>query len=183
METFTDSGIDYGRGKTNIDADTGIRYGVIHNNRLGEFAWSEIQARGVDVDYEDAREELLSSLAHAVKSVLEDYSTHFDAKEIAEDIADGLDIEYQNTGDCTRYHYEEDGEMAVTFDVASDGDIFITHSAFYALCSFCSPCAPGAGSLESPGGVKAYCLGPDWFNKGEMPYKCFRVSDDSEVTE
>jgi hypothetical protein len=183
METY--SGIDYGRGQTNIDIRTGIRYGVINSNELGEFAWSEIQANGVDVDYENAREELLSSLAHAVKSVLEDYSTHFDAKEIAEEIVDNLDIDYQNTGDCARYHYKEgcQGEMGVVFDVASDGDIFVTDSKFYALCSFCSPCAPGAGYLLTPGSIKTYCLGPDWFDKGAMPYKCFRVSDNTEVTE
>jgi hypothetical protein len=181
METY--SGIDYGRRQTNYDIRTGIRYGVINSNELGEFAWSEIQANGVDVDYENARDELLSSLAHAVKSVLEDYSTHFDAKEIAEEIVDGLGIDHQDTGDCTRYHYEEEGEMGVTFDVASDGDIFVTDSKFYTLCSFCSPCAPGAGYLLTPGSIKTYCLGPDWFDKGAMPYKCFRVSDNTEVTE
>lgn len=33
-----DAGIDYGFGKTNVDLETGIRYGVIPNHRL---AWIE----------------------------------------------------------------------------------------------------------------------------------------------
>jgi hypothetical protein len=180
METFTESGIDYGRGKTNIDTETSIRYGVINSNKLSSYAWDEIMLTGMDTDYEEAMLELKQSLASAVKSVLQDYCTNFDQDEIADEIVDGLDIDYESTGDCRRFHYET---SKVTFDTCSDGDIFVTKSEFYALCQFCSPCAPGAGWLVDPGTVRAYCLGPDWFDEGKMPYKCFRVSDDSEVTE
>jgi hypothetical protein len=175
METY--AGIDYGLGKTNIDTNTGIRYGVIHSNRLASWAWDDITSQGVDMDYEDSRDELLSSLSFAIQSVLEERARNFDAKEIAESIVDDLEFDYESHGDCRRYRYVT---KETEFGTCSDGDIFVVKSEFYALCQFCSPCAPGAGYLESEGGVKAYCLGPDWFD-GAMPYKCFRVSDDSEV--
>jgi hypothetical protein len=35
---MTPSGIDYGHKMTNIDSETGIRYGVINNNRLASHA-------------------------------------------------------------------------------------------------------------------------------------------------
>lgn len=179
METSS-SGIDYGLGQINIDTETSIRYGVIHTNELASHAWDEIMVTGIDTDYEEAISELKGSLASAVKSVLQDYCTNFDQDEIADEIVDGLDIDYESTGDCRRFHYETN---EVTFDTCSDGDIFVTKSEFYTLCQFCSPCAPGAGYLIIPGTVKAYCLGPDWFDEGVTPYKCFRVSDNSEVTQ
>lgn len=173
------TGIDYGMGKTNIDLETGFRFGVISSNRLASHAWDEITSKGEDLDYLDAMENLKSELSQAIKSVLEDYSISFDSAELADDIISGIDIELCETGDCTRYGFDSDG---LAFNVCSDGDIFVTKSPFYSLSSFCSPCAPGAGYLESEGNVKTYCLPPDWFDSDNpMPYQCFRVSDDSEA--
>ena len=175
------SGIDYGMGKTNIDHETGIRYGVISSNELASHAWDTIHSEAADLDYKEAAENAKSELAHAIKSVLEDYSASFDANELAGSIIDDLDFVLESTGDSRRFLYDKDGE---TFNVLSDGDIMVTSSKFYTLCSFCSPCAPGAGSLGSDGSVKTYCLGPEWFGDGQpMPYACFRVSDDSPVTD
>ena len=177
-----DSGIDYGFGQTNIGTDTGIRYGVIHSNKLASHAWDEIYANGQDLDYIEAMEQMKSELASAIKSTLSDYSVSFNAEKLAESIIDDLDFDFESTGDCTRYSYESDG---LAFNVCSDGDIFVTKSPFFTYAAFCSPCAPGAGSLGSDGSVKTYCLGPDWFDSeaaSSMPYVCFRVSDGSRVT-
>ena len=176
-----DSGIDYGMGQTNIDTDTGIRYGVIHFRDLASHAWETIYSEGTDLDYADAIKSLKDDLARAIKSAIEDYATNFNEKELAESIVDDLDFEVEPTGDCVRYGYDRDG---LTFNTCSDGDIFVTKSPFYSLCSFCSPCAPGAGYLKSEGSVKTYCLGPDWFESDRpMPYQCFNVSDNSLVTQ
>lgn len=53
---MTYSGIDYGMGQTNIDKETGIRYGVINANTLSEHAWDTIQSNGTDLDYAEAVE-------------------------------------------------------------------------------------------------------------------------------
>jgi hypothetical protein len=157
----------------NVDIDTGIHYGVIHVNRLEEFAWDTIQTDGIDIDYAEAQENLQSALQHAIKSVLEDYSTSFDAKALAADIIGGLDFHIESTGDYTRYEYKGKDEE---FTVGSDGDIFVTKSKFYTLCGRCSPCVPNAGYLTSEGSLKTYCLGPDWFDgNNPIPYKVYKV--------
>jgi hypothetical protein len=156
----------------NVDLKTGIHYGVIHNNRLGEFAWDDIVANGTDLDYAEAIDSITTELRDAIKSVLSDYVATFDADAIAADIIADLDFTVESS-DCARYHYESESEE---FTVGSDGDIFVTRSKYYTLCGFCSPCAPNAGYLESRGDVKAYCLGPDWFDENNpMPYEAFIV--------
>lgn len=176
---MTYSGIDYGMGQTNIDNETGIRYGVIHSNELASHAWDTIYSEATDLDYEEAVENAKSELAHAIKSVLEDYSASFDAKELASDIVDDLDFNLESGGDSRRYLYDKEGE---TFNVLSDGDIKVTSSKYYTFCAYCSPCAPGAGSLGSDGNVKTYCLGPDWFSaENPMPYACFSVDTGERV--
>ncbi len=57
-----------------------------------------------------------------------------------------------------------------------DSDIFVFESPFYTYAQFCSPCVPGAGSLNTPlteqdGGPKVYALGLDWFDEyNPCPY-------------
>jgi hypothetical protein len=85
-----------------------------------------------------------------------------------------------------------------TLHVSGDNfGIFVMRSPYYTYCRGCSPCAPGAGDLDSPmtsydGPIstnydKALCLAPDWFDKEEseysrkIPYRVFRVDNDQEV--
>jgi len=84
----------------------------------------------------------------------------------------------------------DDGEYQAHQN-GDDSDIFITQSPYYTHAQFCSPCAPGACSLECPvdkNGPKAYCFAPEWFDYGRVtgeylgvattcPYPVYRVSD------
>lgn len=156
----------------NIHPGTGIHYGVIHNHDLGQHAFDNIASHGTDIDYAEALENLRFELKGAISNVLEDYATTFDADAIVSDILDNLDLQVESTGDCTRYHYKDE---SVEFTLCSDGDIFVTWSKFYTLCAPCSPCAPNAGYLTTPGALKTYCLGSDWFDDDIAPYKIFNV--------
>jgi len=157
----------------NINNTTGIHYGVIYNQHLAEFAYDEIRYHGTDLNYAEALENLHSELKHAVSSVLEDYAESFDADAIVSNIVDSIDLNIESTGDCTRYHYKDE---SVEFTLCSDGDIFVTDSKYYTMAAECSPCAPNAGYLQTPGNLKTYCLGPDWFDEhNPMPYKIFTV--------
>lgn len=185
------AGIDYGMGQSNVDRETGIRYGVIHQNKLSSFAMEDIYSNGVDVDFEQFKTQLVGDMKNAINGVLDNYTT----KEIDDDEAleflESIDAfeNYEGTGDCTRYEYTEtegeDDDAAVVLHIktCSDGDMFVLKSPFYTLCRFCSPCAPGAGDLTSPdeNGIKAYCLGKDWFDDDQAPYPIYRVSDDSLI--
>jgi hypothetical protein len=170
------SGIDYSHGLANKDIETGIAYGVIYANSLPSWFWETVESEAEDVDYRDAISAIKDEVEGALKATLSDYSVTADYEELAQTVLDSIDIEYENTGDFVRYRYDKNG---LTFDTTSDGSIFVIKSPYYALCSYCSPCAPGAGCLESEGSVKTYCLPTDWFNDSEgnaAPYIAHEVT-------
>ena len=150
--------IDYGRGVTNINLKTGIRYGVISMNSISGYALDDLV-----YDYPFScpncgNEDLAKS-----KSTKYDYYCH----------------------NCRTWHMEEDccGEESIGFHYDEDGyklvdcldnDIMVIESPFYTFTDFCSPCVPGAGNLNcfDIDGVKTYCLGLDWFDSGDEDRKC-----------
>lgn len=176
-------GIDYGMGQTNVDKETGIRYGVIHSSKLNPEAWEDILNSGEDLEFEAWRDEMTERAREAVNSAIGDYTICEAEDSHIQELLDSMGVfdHYESYGDSPRYLYEEEGYKIETL---SDGDWFVLKSDFYTRCDFCSPCAPGAGYITSPceDGVKTYCLGHDWF-KGKAPYPVYRVSDDSLVTE
>ena len=81
-------------------------------------------------------------------------------------------------GDAPIGYYTDDGEYKVINCL--DSDLMVILSPYYTRAQFCSPCCPGAGSLDNPmaDGIKTYCLGQDWFEDGQAPYPVFRLADD-----
>jgi hypothetical protein len=183
-------GIDYGLGQANIEKETGIRYGVISQNSISPYAFEDIMNNGTDVDFENFKEEVKSRLESAIEGVLDELglyrkrSSHNmnDPAGMAEEIVDNLEWDnYEGTGDCTRYLYEQDGYVIET---CSDGDMFITKSPYYSKSQYCSPCAPGAGYLNNPceDGPKTFCLGLSWFDEDcPCEYPIYRVDNDERV--
>lgn len=177
-------GIDYGLGQSNIDHETGIRYGVISQNEVLQ-AWADES----EADYGKPSCPKCGNEACAID---DDRVPDF---EDADD-SEGWNLE-GNDHACPRCKYVFDSDEAYgdepngfTFDgdgivaqSGSDGDIFILKSPFYTRAQFCSPCAPGAVYLTNPvaDGPRAYCFDHSWFDDGKAPYPVFRVSDDSEV--
>ena len=154
------AGIDYGSGITNIDPKTGIRYGIINQNEIGQYWFDDSEA---NYKYEcsncgsDIEEELLSDeCPHCGKE--------FDHDEW--DMFEPVSFSYDSEG----YKMEQS---------QNDTDIFVLESKYYTYAQFCSPCAPGAGYLMTPlkdkiEANKTYCLGHEWF-EGKAPYKVYSV--------
>jgi hypothetical protein len=191
-------GIDYGMGKSNIDPDNGIRYGVINQNAVLEM-WSESS----EGDYGPATcpecgndaipidDESVPDLDDNPPEGWEDNGRDYAC----------LDCQISFNGDKAYGEeplgfYLDDGEIKAESD--SYGDIFIVKSPYYTHAQFCSPCAPGACHLENPvddNGPRCYCFPPDWFQvydnenctgeyageKTSCPYAVFRVSDNECV--
>jgi len=161
-------GIDYGRGQSNIDHDTGIRYGVINQNEVLQ-AWADSS----EADYGDA--ECPECQGDAVdydndKHGDWDYEKHECADYACEECKKVFGSESAFPEEAYSYYFIDDGYQAECSD--DMGDIFITKSPYFTYCQFCSPCAPGAGYLINPvkeenGGVKTYCFGHDWFEEKE----------------
>lgn len=175
-------GIDYGLGQTNIDLETGIRYGVIHQNAVLQ-AWCDSS----EGDYGDPSCPLCGNEAidinHPDVPVLDDDPDEWECN--GRDFA-CLDCKCafdssEAFGDEPLGFTLDDGEYKAQSD--DYGDIFILESPYYTRAQFCSPCAPGACHLENPcdDGEKAYCFGHDWFDEGVAPYPVFRVDNNEPV--
>lgn len=177
------AGIDYGRGLTNIDHETGIRYGCISQHEVTQ-AWTD----SAEADY---GKPTCPSCGEEIG-----YSNDApDCPEAEEEWFTGKDFVCFTCKACywsdAVYADEplgwslDDGEY-VAVDCL-DSDILIIKSPYFTYGPYCSPCVPGAVSLAVDGeygpetGAKAYCFGHDWFDDGKAPYAVYRVDDGSEV--
>lgn len=172
------AGIDYGLGKSNVDTQTGIRYGVIACNACNGNAVEDIYSNGTDLDFEEYIDQAKKAFFGAMEDYIGDESHLADL--FNDHLRDAIGEGYENTGDCTRYLYESDG---LKLQVASDGDLWVLKSPYFTRAQFCSPCAPGAGYLANPcdDGPKTYCLGHDWFDYSVAPYPIYSVETGEEI--
>lgn len=166
----TYAGVDYGGGKTNIDLHTGIRFGVIHQNDVGA-AWYEdaVAIYGDPTCPKCGRETEFTD--DKVRNVLPDGPGEY----WCERCQSNFDSDDAFPDEPKSYTYDKDGYVAMCGD---SGDIFIMKSPYYTNSQFCSPCAPGAGSLMNPchDGPKTYCFGIEWFIENKAPYDIYLVS-------
>ena len=169
------AGIDYGMGKANI-GESGIRFGLIgqNNENLNQDAVQDVWQNGRDLGFEqfqaDARAKLRSALSDYFSDTLD-----FAVEDAFDAVSDGIGDCYEG-GESGPMLYEGDGYSIKT----SETELWVLKSPFYTHAQFCSPCAPGAGNLDSPcvDGPKTYCLGHDWFENeahGTMPIAPYPV--------
>lgn len=187
-------GIDYGLGQTNIDKETGIRFGVISQHTVGA-AWYE----GAEPDYgtpqcPKCNESVVESNTVNTNPEEDDFPKYHDRG-----CKDYVCTNCKHYLDSSNVFPEEphgwfvkDGEYEAVsgFD---NTEIFITKSPYFTYASFCSPCAPGAGNLNSAAdpdeneeeirnhGVKTYALDRFWFEGGKAPYPVFDVETGERV--
>lgn len=173
----SNAGIDYGLGQTNVDHETGIRFGVISQHDVMPEALDDVIIGGDDIGFENMRQQAKDELARAIASAIDPYGQVGDPDELAAEIIDNVEWH-----DC-----QEGGPWELIADgyhikLAQDGDVWVLKSPFYTHAQFCSPCAPGAGHLGNPcsDGPKTYCLGDDWFEGGKAPYPIYKVEDVEE---
>lgn len=182
-------GIDYGMGKTNIDKETGIRFGVISIGSVLQ-AWADSS----EADYGEPTCPKCGNAVEQIVDITDEEMEKFEQYsggctdyvcadcEITLDSSDAYGDEPQ----C--FKFEDDGYEAV-----QDGDsteIMIVKSPFFTHAPFCSPCFPGAGNLDSADSFEAplvhgkpysdlpmtYCFGHDWFDGGVAPYPVYSVA-------
>jgi hypothetical protein len=170
-------GIDYGLGKTNIDHETGIRFGVINADEISGEMFPDFVA-----DYGEPT-----------------------CPKCGGNVSDDTDVKDYHCNDCNlnldswECFPEEPWAFFLTPHAGdkevykahctndSNRDIFIEKSPYFTYAQYCSPCAPGACylmnwledtedryKLRGPG-PKAYCFGHDWFEDGKAPYPVYCV--------
>jgi hypothetical protein len=160
-------GIDYGMGKTNIDHETGIRYGVIPANTVGEAWFDSSEAQYGDPHCPKCGNELPEGFDDC-DSCACGHTVRFVGDEC-----------YSEEAQC--FTYDKDGYRLT--QGGDDCDIFVLKSPYYTKAAYCSPCAPGACYLTDSreDGGRAYCLGHDWFEDGKAPYPVYDVTTDAIV--
>lgn len=167
------AGIDYSGGRSNFDPETGIHFGVISQHSLGAFAFDDIEfdygdatcpkCGGVAVEYSDAHENFEPCLVYGCSDYACENCKHtLDSAECFSDDPQGWSI-------------NADGYQVIN---CLDSDAMILKAPYFTRAVFCSPCVPGACSIETPAedGAKAYCFGHDWFDDGIAPYPVYSVA-------
>lgn len=174
------AGIDYGSGLTNINHETGIRYGCISQHSVSQM-WCDC----AEPDYGDATCHKCGS--EAINSAdLPEESEEWEIGEYACSDYGCLHCEYifdasEAFGEEPQgWHYCEEGYELTD---CLDSDIMVLTSPYYTLAPYCSPCVPGAGDLDNAdeSGVKTYCLGHSWFSEGRAPYPVYSVKTGLEI--
>lgn len=168
------TGIDYGHGQTNVNHETGIRYGVISQGSVGQ-AWSD----EAEANYGAACCPKCGNAAMVYDGSIAD-GTFENAPYCCTDYM-CVDCKYIfDSGEAfsdepNGYTYVGDG---YSLESCLDSDIMVLESPYYTLAQFCSPCVPGAGNLDNAmdDGVKTYCLGHDWFESAVAPYPVYSVA-------
>lgn len=166
MET-QNTGIDYSLGKSNFDPETGIHFGVIHQNEVLQ-AWADSS----EPEYGEITQECPNC-----KNIFTSEESNCSCPKCGED----FNCERNDDIEPAGYTLNDDEYKAFSDDT---GDIMIIKSPYYTYAQFCSPCAPGAGYLMNPveNGVKSYCVGHDWFEDGKAPYPVYSVATGELVT-
>jgi len=187
MSTQQNAGIDYGMGRTNIDHDTGIRYGVIPARAVGQ-AWYEAS----EAQYgEPACPECGSDVVEYDDDLHSDYDLSTIDDFVCEHCKVGYEADQCYPEEVQAFTYESDGYEATqeAGSYATSDDIFIMKSPYFTYAAFCSPCAPGTGylldAMDEDMGIKAYCFGHEWFWDTEAkraPYNVYSV-ETGEIVE
>jgi hypothetical protein len=174
------AGIDYSLGRSNVNLETGIHYGVISQNSISQ-AWCD----SAEPDYGDATCPVCECETLTYNSAKHETFKQFDSRGCADYACEYCETSFDSQ-DCfseeaNGWNYEGDGYVLTD---CLDSAVFVISSPFYTFTQFCSPCVPGAGNLDSPDedGIKTYCVGHDWFEDGEAPYAVFSVATNELVS-
>lgn len=167
-------GIDYGMGRTNVDHETGIRYGVIPVNEVCQGWYDSAESDYGDVSCPECSGGVVDSCSPEAPDNAEKdwYCPDCELSAWSDDVYPESPLAFKL----------DDGEYQAT-QSGDDHDIFVLKSPYFTRARFCSPCAPGACYLLNPDedGEKAYCFGHDFFEDGKAPYPVFRVDTGEQV--
>lgn len=202
MSDTTNPGIDHSSGQSNIDHQTGIRFGVISQNSILQ-NWADSS----EPDYGNPTCPKCGNDADE-PSAFGDTDFDADEWEHAEHECDDYVCTHckylfgseSGFGDEALGYYLDDGEHKMV--TCLDSDIMILKSPYYTYAQFCSPCVPGAGNLECPltcgwGSIcehtgeetgcshfsvpRCYALGHEWFEEQKAPYPVYSVETNLEI--
>lgn len=173
---MTNPGIDYSRGLANRNFETGIHYGAISVNSLAgwvmgeadpDYGPAQLECPKCKCEFEDA------TAGHGDEVTCPDCG--FEEVEVGDMAWPDMPLSWDTTASLGD-EYESDYSETLNC-------IFILKSPYFTETIYCSPCAPGAGDLDSPrkGGIKTYCVGHDGFEEGHAPYPVYSIETGERI--
>lgn len=154
------AGIDYSCGSgANTDLETGIRYGVIAINSLSSEIWEDI-------------ENIYQSSCPSCGNDLDDqFSIDLGNEDLpCSNCGELVTDDSQWPDEPSGKVWKGDSEYQLEF---TELYCFVTKAPVAIKATFCSPCMPGAGDLDSPNpdGILTYALDSSFFDEyAPMPY-------------
>lgn len=162
----TYTGIDYGLGRSNIDNQTGIRFGVISQHSISPDAFDDVWMNARDLSYENAVAEFKADIgrcesADELSKLIDDRLFNSDAFDVEgltfplselalADVWNELEQPFNDghwdEGD--RDWLYESGGYRLTNCLHTD--VMVLASPYFTYAQYCSPCVPGACNLDSP---------------------------------
>jgi len=142
---------------TNVNPETGVRYGIISANSLDPEVICDLQAVGRDVHWEASKQEIIDALQMEV-----DNGAEF---EFDEELENRLEREsYDFYDDEPVHEFQRDGVRGRTTWLGGALLVFVFHSQWTTNARLCSPCVPGCCDLDSidPNGYEGYDVNPEW---------------------
>jgi hypothetical protein len=140
-------GLDYSLGRSNVNPQTGIHFGVISQHSISGDALNDM-----DPDYGDAHCPKCGNDAVAFDAQ--------NAEHTADDVQDGHGCADYFCTQC-KYVFDSaeafpDEALGFSYDAHGykltdclDSDIMVIDSPYYTFTQYCSPCVPGAGNLDN----------------------------------
>ena len=129
---------------SNVNPDTGIRYGIVSLNSLADWVFDEFLTGGTNLSYEAALAEW--ELEGNDRDVDEfDYEGDEDTFELL--TPDGLKLGLSTLGGAY--------------------NVWVYESPYVVNHGLCSPCVPNCGNIDTPGDFECYTLPADWFRTGD----------------
>ena len=134
---------------SNVNPQTGIRYGVASMNSLADWVWDEFFYNGTN---------------DTAEAALEDWKTENPTLvDDDEAIQNFWDREYMAEEEC--YSLTTDGMRLELSYLGGAALVFVLESPVISVARLCSPCIPNAGDLDAreENGAECYGLPPEWY--------------------
>jgi len=144
---------------TNVNPETGVRYGIISANSLDPEVICDLQAVGRDVHWEAHKREITDQTRRDWEN----------GEITGDDFEDELEARLEREGDNFYddepvHEFQRDGVRGRTTWLGGALLVFVFHSQWTTNARLCSPCVPGCCDLDSidPNGYEGYDVNPEW---------------------
>lgn len=140
---------------TNMNTESGIRYGVVTMNSLQDWVFEEFLNNGENVSYQEAEKEFIA-----------EFLFEYEGDKLQTDLDEALDMFRDSYhGEEERYTLISEGMSLELSYLGGAPLVWVLSSPVVERARLCSPCCPNAGDLDNKdeGGYETYSLPSEWF--------------------